>query len=64
MEVIKPGRKPENKQHEWTCKNCKAVVRAKMGEGRYQSDQRDGDAIVYKCPECKTENWVAVSLFR
>jgi hypothetical protein len=26
------------------------------------SDQRDGDAYVVKCPECKTEHWVDASL--
>jgi hypothetical protein len=26
------------------------------------SDQRDGDAYVVQCPECKTEHWVNASL--
>lgn len=64
MEVIKPGKKPEDRQCEWSCSNCNAVIRSRQGEGEYKSDQREGDAIVYKCPECQVKNWVAVSLHK
>ena len=64
MEVIKKGKKPEDKSCDWKCKRCNSVVRAKQSEGRQIHDQRDGDSVVLNCPECGIENWICNSLFK
>lgn len=64
MKVIRKGRSPTERQAQWLCKRCKAVIQSKLNEGRYVNDQRDGDAVVTECPECGCSNWVAATLFR
>jgi hypothetical protein len=45
-----------------TCSNakCAAVMECSEDELRYESDQRDGDAYVLRCPHCKSETWIDV----
>ena len=63
MKIIKSAKdkKPEEVQTECTC-GC--VFQFASTEAKFKADWRDGDAYIVKCPECKTENWVAASLFR
>lgn len=48
--------------YQLTCKDCKSLLEVEAQDGRFVSDSRDGDAYVFTCPICKTENWVAASL--
>ncbi len=64
MKIISPGKIPEEKSCEWTCKNCKAIIEAKVSEGRFVYDQRDGDAVVFICPQCEINNWVSIGKFK
>lgn len=57
MKIISQGKPPEIK-YTFTCRKCKTVAIADRNEGRYVEDQRDGDAIVFKCPVCDNECWV------
>jgi len=58
--VVKKGKRKE-KPIRWVCTKCDATIESKASEGRLVYDQRDGDAIVTKCPECGHENWINVS---
>ena len=64
MKVLKHGKLPEKKKCEWTCKNCLARVEAMKKEGEMLYDQRDGNAVIFVCPECKVENYVDEKLFK
>lgn len=61
---MKVLRKPEtNWKKEVTCSQCAAHLEIEIGDfARYVNDQRDGDAVTFSCPCCKSEQWVAVSL--
>jgi len=63
MKVIKSGKLPEEKSCQWTCKKCRAVIEAMKKEGKIFHDQRDGNAVIFNCPECHTENYVDEKLF-
>lgn len=52
---------PGPKTKEFTCR-CGAVLEVSASDLAYRSDPRDGDAVSFVCPECKREEWVAVSL--
>ena len=56
MEIIKHGEKPEDREIEWTCKNCNSVLLAKQGESRVIHD-RDGMMVEFTCPVCETKGW-------
>lgn len=56
MKVIKKG--PDPKPYRWECWECKSLIEAEIGEGRFVADPRDGDCIVFMCPVCKREEWV------
>ncbi len=64
MEIIKKGIKPSEKSAEFSCRTCKSVLKAKMSEGNYQSDQRDGDYVVFSCPVCLDKPVVSVKAFK
>ena len=60
MEVISPPRIQGTTDIE--CRGCRAVVRCRASELRFESDPRDGNAYVMICPLCKHETWIAASL--
>lgn len=61
MKIISKGG-PPLKRYAFTCRKCKTIATADRDEGRYVEDQRDGDAIVFKCPVCSNECWVNYNL--
>lgn len=61
VEVLKKGH-ALNPKVDVQCTNCAAQLRYDKSEGRRVSDQRDGDAYVFKCPECHHDNWIDASL--
>ena len=62
MKIISPGKNRKPKSHTVECQ-CRCKYSFTAEDARWVSDQRDGDAYVVKCPECKTEHWVDASLF-
>jgi len=54
---------PKEKKCQWTCTNCGAVIEARQKEGKVVCDQRDGNYVTFRCPECRTENHVDITLF-
>lgn len=58
IKVLKQGTPPEEKVYQATCQRCGSELEFQQKDGRYVSDQRDGDAIVVKCPVCNSEVWV------
>lgn len=60
MKILKEGRLPEQQVYQTTCTKCGTEYEFKRGEARFSSDQRDGDALVTKCPlpGCGKENWI------
>ena len=61
MTIIRSGKNRKKKSHAVEC-NCGCKFSFTADDARWVSDQRDGDAYVVKCPECKTEHWVDASL--
>lgn len=59
VEIIKAGKKPEDKVITTTCKHCATKFRFKVSEARMSFDQRDGDALVIKCPLCSQSVWIS-----
>jgi hypothetical protein len=53
MKIIKPGKKPEDKDYSGECHNCGCEFEFKAKEAEYISDQRDGDIYRIQCPTCK-----------
>lgn len=58
MKIIKRGEIPEERVFRFECQHCHTVAEATAKEGRFSSDQRDGDARVFKCPVCDRDVWV------
>lgn len=54
------GVKPGERNYETQCSKCYTRFRFKEAEARVVPDQRDGDAVVVKCPVCGKECWVAM----
>lgn len=63
MKIIRRGPKDSELTHRWTCRKCGSLIEAKRSEGRDIADDRDGDAIVFKCPVCEREHWVSKEKF-
>lgn len=59
MKILKSGTKNKAKEITTDCR-CGCKFRFNVSEARFESDQRDGDAYVIKCPECQHENWISV----
>lgn len=62
MEIIKAGKLPGQRTYTTTCGNCGCRFKFKASEAKFESDQREGDALVVKCPtrKCGEKIWVAV----
>jgi hypothetical protein len=54
MRIIKEGKKPSEKEYEFTCRLCGTIFIAFRGECEFEHDQRDGDFLLYVCPVCST----------
>lgn len=64
MKLIQKGQAFKDRSTLWKCNSCNSIYEAQMFEGRYFTDQRDGDCVIFTCPNCRTENWVSVDLFK
>ena len=62
MKIIKSGKTKKPKPTTAECMDCDCKFSFTKDEARFVSDQRDGNAYVVKCPECKHENWIDASL--
>ena len=63
MEVLRRGYPLADASADFTCHGCHSLLRARFAEGRRVNDQRDGDAVVFTCPVCHQEVWVALQVF-
>jgi hypothetical protein len=63
VKIIRSGKNRKIKSHAVNC-GCGCHFSFTAEDARYVNDQRDGDAYVVKCPECKQVHWVAASLLR
>ena len=63
MKIIKSGKTVKAKEVITEC-DCGCKFSFFASEARYQHDPRDGNAYVIKCPECKSERWIDISLFQ
>lgn len=52
IEIIEQGVNPEEKTYEAECRTCKTKYRLKKGDARYNSDQKDGDYLSFRCKVC------------
>lgn len=59
MRIITPGTKPDQKVYRGQCQYCDCVFEFERKEARSVDDQRDGAALVIKCPTCEHELWLA-----
>jgi hypothetical protein len=62
MRIIKPGKLPGEQEFTADCVHCGCRFTFLRKEAKYHSDQRDGNALVVKCPQkgCGDEIWVSV----
>jgi len=60
LNIIKPGNLPQDAIYRATCSSCEAVYEFARHEARFSTDQRDGDALITRCPTpgCGKENWI------
>ena len=60
MRIITPGKLPQERIYRATCLSCGCRFEFARAEALYVHDQRDGDALVVKCPTpgCNKEEWV------
>ena len=58
MEILSRGNDPAKRQYTGTCTTCGTRVRFLKQEAKYHSDQRDGDYLSVKCPECPASIYV------
>lgn len=61
MKIIRSGKTRKKKNHTTEC-NCGCKFQFTKDDCRCQSDPRDGDCYVVKCPECGREHWVDADL--
>jgi len=59
IEIITPGRKPEDKRYQATCRRCRCVFTFATADATFVPDQRDGNAYRVVCPTCSHNVWVA-----
>ena len=64
MKVIVRRSAHEIHPFRFDCKHCTSTLETTKEEGRFFSNQRDGDCYVFKCPVCGTDNWVAARVVR
>jgi DNA-directed RNA polymerase subunit RPC12/RpoP len=60
MEIISMGKDPQKVKYVGTCRTCGTRVKFERREAEYHSDQRDGDYLSVKCPECQSEIYASV----
>jgi len=41
---------------------CLTEVELELSDLRFSSDQRDGDAVTYRCPGCNEDVWLNASV--
>lgn len=56
MEIISNGL-PKDIKYTMKCRKCKTISVGDYSEGRFVHDPRDGDALVFNCPNCGAEMW-------
>lgn len=64
MKIIKVGKKPEDKEYEFTCPKCKSILSAKLSEGKITYDQRDGNFVTFICIICNSNCYVDLKFFK
>lgn len=64
MKIIKEGKRPDDRTHQWECVRCESIIESRACEGNISLDQRGGDFYRFKCPVCTYENHVAAKFFR
>jgi len=55
MKIIRQGLIPEEVVYRTECSKCDTEFEFTQKEGKYNSDQRDGDYISINCPTCGTQ---------
>jgi len=53
MKIISQGIRPEDRVCQGRCNGCRNVDEYTVGEARVQTDQREGNFYVVKCPTCQ-----------
>lgn len=64
MEILSRGKLPSEKSYDWTCRDCKSVIRSKVSDGEIIYDLRDGDCCKTKCPVCNRDTYIDLKLYK
>lgn len=65
MKIIVRGRIFEETTRQFSCQECGSVMEATIAElGPVQSDQRDGDYYVVRCPVCRKNIYLDAAAVR
>ena len=62
MRIIEQGRLPGEREHIVRCLECQTKFAFKESEARRSIDERDGDALVVKCPTCRKDVWTSTMI--
>jgi hypothetical protein len=52
IKIVRRGELPEEKIYRGTCSYCKTEFTFNGSDGKFRSDQRDGDYYEIDCPLC------------
>lgn len=52
MKIIERGTPPSEREWKFSCSICRTIFECTQKEGRFQSDQIDGDTLATSCPVC------------
>lgn len=60
MKVLEEPKETGPRSYTFHCgkTRCRAKLQASEHEGKFHSDQRDGDCLEFTCPRCGTATYV------
>lgn len=64
MKILIRGNRHENKTAIVGCHNCGSKLEVHQNDGKYVSDQRDGDYRAFDCPVCLKPLTCGVKFFK
>lgn len=63
IEIVRRGVSDGDKVAQFSCGECKSLLKAKKSDGESVSDH-DGESIKFACPVCEEDIFVPVSEFK
>lgn len=64
VKIITEGEHPEDVRIQRNCTKCNSLLEFSRNDGKFISDQRDGDCVEILCPFCGNKLYVASREFK